>query len=343
MVTFGDFSVEGGYLNGVVRGYVAGLLKFAHYSTLSQCETLEDVKLLLSSTDYGDFLQDEADKLTTSLIAQKCTEHFVHQFNILYTDAKKPIKELFDFIRYGYMIDNVILLITGALHNRDMEELMEKCHPLGKFEAMGTLCLATNVSELYQAVLVETPLAPYFANCFDSHDLDEMNIEIIRNTLYKAYLEDFYKFADTLDAESSEYLKNMLRVEADRRVLSITMNSFGTELSKDDRLRLFPSFGDLYPVGTARLGKAEDIEMVRSVCDMLPQYRKFFDGTKSVDDQMLEYETLLSKSSFEGISNLAVFYSWVRLKEQEIRNIVWISECVAQQQKDQASNYIPLF
>jgi vacuolar-type H+-ATPase subunit C/Vma6 len=25
-------------------------------------------------------------------------------------------------------------------------------------------------------------------------DLDDMNIEIMRNTLYKAYLEDFYKF-----------------------------------------------------------------------------------------------------------------------------------------------------
>jgi vacuolar-type H+-ATPase subunit C/Vma6 len=25
-------------------------------------------------------------------------------------------------------------------------------------------------------------------------DLDDMNIEIMRNTLYKAYLEDFYRF-----------------------------------------------------------------------------------------------------------------------------------------------------
>lgn len=30
--------------------------------------------------------------------------------------------------------------------------------------------------------------------CFFFQDLDDMNIEIMRNTLYKAYLEDFYKF-----------------------------------------------------------------------------------------------------------------------------------------------------
>ena len=38
----------------------------------------------------------------------------------------------------------------------------------------------------------DTPLAPFFESCFvqpfASQDLDEMNIEIIRNTLYKVIL-----------------------------------------------------------------------------------------------------------------------------------------------------------
>ena len=29
-------------------------------------------------------------------------------------------------------------------------------------------------------------------------DLDDMNIEIMRNTLYKAYLEDFYRFCQVI-------------------------------------------------------------------------------------------------------------------------------------------------
>src|SRR4051794_7306577 len=98
------------------------------------------------------------------------------------------------FARYAYMIDNVILLITGTLHERDTHELLERCHPLGIFDSMPALCVSTNVQELYNTVLVETPLAPYFEKCLSAHDLDEMNIEIIRNTLYKAYLEDFYLF-----------------------------------------------------------------------------------------------------------------------------------------------------
>ena len=80
--------------------------------------------------------------------------------------------------RYAYMIDNVshshyqvklrlmtlvfarqvILLITGTLHERDTHELLERCHPLGVFDTMPALCVATNVEELYNTVLVETPL-----------------------------------------------------------------------------------------------------------------------------------------------------------------------------------------
>lgn len=56
------------------------------------------------------------------------------------------------------MIDNVILLTLGTLHERDTRELLDRCHPLGVFDTMPALCVATNVEELYQSVLVETPL-----------------------------------------------------------------------------------------------------------------------------------------------------------------------------------------
>lgn len=56
------------------------------------------------------------------------------------------------------MIDNVILLITGTLHERDTHELLARCHPLGIFDTMPALCVANTVEELYHSVLVETPL-----------------------------------------------------------------------------------------------------------------------------------------------------------------------------------------
>jgi len=114
--------------------------------------------LHLASTDYGNFLQNEPSPLATTTIAEKCTEKMVEEFKYLRAHAVEPLATFLDYITYSYMIDNVILLITGTLHERDTHELIDKCHPLGLFEAMATLCLASNTQELFNSVLVDTPL-----------------------------------------------------------------------------------------------------------------------------------------------------------------------------------------
>lgn len=132
-----------------------------------------------------------------------------------------------DFCTYGHMIDNVVLIVTGTLHERDvqvsapclclrrdsavgrdigmsatvhsnvschclshdiqvsipqnthaLQELLDKCHPLGVFDSIATLAVAQNMRELYRLVLVDTPLAPYFSEHLTQEDLDEMNIEV---------------------------------------------------------------------------------------------------------------------------------------------------------------------
>jgi V-type H+-transporting ATPase subunit d len=55
-------------------------------------------------------------------------------------------------------------------------------------------------------------IAPYFEKCLSAHDLDEMNIEIIRNTLYKAYLEDFFDYCNTLDGPTARIMSEILQV-----------------------------------------------------------------------------------------------------------------------------------
>lgn len=59
------------------------------------------------------------------------------------------------------MIDNIILLITGTLHQRPINELISKCHPLGSFEQMEAIHIASTPAELYNAVLVDTPLGKH--------------------------------------------------------------------------------------------------------------------------------------------------------------------------------------
>ena len=52
------FNIHGGYLEAIVRGHRAGLLTAADYNNLCQCETLDDIKMHLSATEYGPYLQN---------------------------------------------------------------------------------------------------------------------------------------------------------------------------------------------------------------------------------------------------------------------------------------------
>lgn len=62
----------------------------------------------------------------------------------------------------------------------------------------------------------------------------------------------------------------LYQFEADRRAFIITINSFGTELSKEDRAKLFPHCGKLYPEGLAQLARADDYEQVKAVAEYYP-------------------------------------------------------------------------
>ena len=110
--------VSTGFLEGIVRGYKAGLLTQGHFSNLTQCETLEgvsvcpreltihsrlssvDFRTQLSTTDYGNFLANEPSPVSTSTIAEKATQVLVDQFNFLRTNAVEPLSKFFDYITY---------------------------------------------------------------------------------------------------------------------------------------------------------------------------------------------------------------------------------------------------
>jgi len=344
-----SFNIDNGYLEGLVRGFKGGVLKQADYLNLVQCETLEDLKLHLQSTDYGNFLANEASPLTVSVIDDKLKEKLVIEFQHLRNQALEPLATFLDYITYSYMIDNIVLLITGTLHQRAISELIPKCHPLGSFEQMEAIHIAATPAELYNAVLVDTPLAAYFSDCISEQDLDEMNIEIIRNTLYKAYLEDFYRFCKGMGGPTAEVMCEALAFEADRRAFIITINSFGTELSKDDRAKLYPRCGQLHPDGLASLARADDYEQVRAVADYYGDYRTLFEdsgtnpGDKTLEDKFFEHEVKIMKNAFMLQFNMGVFYSFVKIKEQECRNIIWISECIAQRHRAKIDSYIPIF
>ncbi|KAJ5386506.1 ATPase V0/A0 complex subunit C/D [Penicillium cosmopolitanum] len=309
------FNVNGGYVEGIVRGYRNSLLTGQNYSNLTQCESI----------DAGPFLWrlpgHSPPNPSTSALAGKMTDKLVSEFRYLIAQSTGSTAKFLEYLTYGYMIDNIALLITGTLHERDTRELLERCHPLGWFETLPVLCVATNIEELYNSVLIETPLAAYFKGSLSHQDLDELNIEIVRNTLYKNYLEDFFNFVNThpdfAGSPTQDVMSEILQFEADRRSINITLNSFGTELSKQERRKL----------ESLMLSRAEDVEGVALAVSAVADYKAFFDAVglsqggsgmggmgggpadgKSLEDLFYQKEMDMSKLVFTRQFTPAVVY-----------------------------------
>lgn len=268
------------------------------------------------------------------------------------------------------MIENVMLLLKGTLSGRDINELIAQCHPLGMFKESTMRSIPTfensprGYSDLYQTVLVDTPVGPYFAMFLQESSerfggevrnvLEEVEIEIIKSSLIKYWIEDFYQFVQKIGGETFEIMGEILLVRADTNAINITLNSFGTPLNEpamrtSDRKRLYPSVGHLYPAGTAMLTDVCDEDELGRVLELFPQYSSIWNihasggGEKSIDDAFYERDVQLLELAFESQMHFAVFYAYVKLKEQEIRNLVWISECILQAQKDEINKFVPVF
>jgi len=81
--TIMTFNVDDGYIEAICRGFRSGILTPNDYANLCQAEVLDDMKLHLATTDYGDFLANEPSPLHTTTIAEKCTEKLVNEFEYL--------------------------------------------------------------------------------------------------------------------------------------------------------------------------------------------------------------------------------------------------------------------
>lgn len=156
------FNLKDGYPEAILRGYKGALLNAADYALLCQCENLDDVKMHLASTTYGTLRGEVESHNTTTALIEACTAKLVEEFEYLQCQSEGPLYEFLEMCRIPHMIDNVVLIVSGCLHNQHTPELLEKCHPLGMFDQLAALAVASNMQELYQLVLIDTPLAKYF-------------------------------------------------------------------------------------------------------------------------------------------------------------------------------------
>mmetsp|Transcript_13771 Transcript_13771/g.37931 ORF Transcript_13771/g.37931 Transcript_13771/m.37931 type:complete len:396 (+) Transcript_13771:50-1237(+) len=386
------FNVNHGFSEAVVCGLRSGFLGPEDCRRLGTSDTLEDMRSALEESDYGTFLQDEPSPLLVSTISKKCYEKLADEFRYVKAQTVEPLTTFMDFIAREKMIDNVVMIIQGVLNNKAPIELQEKVHPLGVFEGMKVIMSETfdvqgGFDDVYRIFLVDTPIGPYFEEYLRDADrekdemsragvetsqvsgiLTKQDLEIMKATLKKAWLEDFNEFCQGLGGTTAEVMGHMLKMEADFRVLLVTMNALNTNLSTEaklqDRNSLYPSFGYLYPEGTKELRKVWNDTTVRAALEPYSKYLSLFDqvkqfyeaesgiadggksvsGFQSIEDLIYAENVHMYEMAFEQQYHFGVFYGWVKLREQEIRNVRWIANMIILGTKDHIDDTIvPIF
>lgn len=385
------FNVNHGFMESVIRGFRSGFLGPEDYRRLATSETLEDLRSALEETDYGTFLQDEPSPIMVSTISRKCYDKLADEFLFLKAQTVEPATTIIDFIAREKMIDNVVTIVQGVLNDKKPADMKDKMHPLGIFDGLFVMMADTfdvsqrGFEDIYRIFLCDTPIGPYFDEFLKMAEidaeneapragyaldqvgglLDKQDPEVMKATLKKLWLQDFHSFVMSLGGTTAEVLGDILKKEADFRVIMVALNAMNTHLGSETSLKtmrnpLFPNFGYLYPEGAKSLYLAWNEASIRSALESYGEYSEMYEkvkgfydtegdrssvaGVSSIEDEIFKHNVRLYEMSFEQQYHFGIIYSWIKLKEQEIRNIRWIANMIVLKTKDHIDDTIvPIF
>ena len=355
------FNVDDGYSEALLRGFRKSILGEQQYTALRNTTNLKDFKSVLIDTDYSDYVKDYTET-DTSALKMLLKKKLADEIDQVQSVAGPDLDKFIEMIRHKYMIDNVINIIEGIKNKTDKNVIEARNEPLGYLkEISGLLKLDyKKIEDLYEDVLIDTEVGVYFSKFLEevlamsdsknvatiNNFLQSLKPEEIKNYLKKIWLEYFYHFCKTLNPTTSEIMEDLLKYEADCQTIQIVYNSlaYNNQFQEEERKKVIPYFGFLYPETTTQLIKCNSLENLRHILQPFPDYYELVreipdpkkldefglqSGLKTLDDLMFKESMKRYSIAFEQQFHFACFYAYIKIKEQEIKNIMLLADMIS--------------
>ena len=355
------FNVDDGYSEALLRGFRKSILGEQQYTALRNTQNLKDFKSVLIDTDYIDYVKDYTET-DTSALKMLLKKKLADEIDQVQSVAGPELDKFIEMIRHKYMIDNVINIIEGIKNKTDKNVIESRNEPLGYLkEISGLLKLDyKKIEDLYEDVLIDTEVGVYFSKFLEevlassdnknvatiNNYLQALKPEEIKNYLKKIWLEYFYHFCKTLNPTTSEIMEDLLKYEADCQTIQIVYNSlaYNNQFQEEERKKVIPYFGFLYPETTTQLIKCNSLEQLKQILQPFPDYYELVKeipdpkkvdefglqtGLKTLDDVMFKESMKRYSIAFEQQFHFACFYAYIKIKEQEIKNIMLLADMIS--------------
>ena len=355
------FNVDDGYSEALLRGFRKSILGEQQYTALRNTTNLKDFKSVLIDTDYSDYVKDYTET-DTSALKMLLKKKLADEIDQVQSVAGPDLDKFIEMVRHKYMIDNVINIIEGIKNKTDKNVIEARNEPLGYLkEISGLLKLDyKKIEDLYEDVLIDTEVGVYFSKFLEevlamsdsknvatiNNFLQSLKPEEIKNYLKKIWLEYFYHFCKTLNPTTSEIMEDLLKYEADCQTIQIVYNSlaYNNQFQEEERKKVIPYFGFLYPETTTQLIKCNSLENLRQILQPFPDYYELVreipdpkkldefglqSGLKTLDDLMFKESMKRYSIAFEQQFHFACFYAYIKIKEQEIKNIMLLADMIS--------------
>ena len=352
------FNVDDGYTEALLRGFRKSILGEQQYAALRNTSNLKDFKSVLIDTDYSDYVKDYTET-DTSALKMLLKKKLADEIDQVQSVAGPELDKFIEMIRHKYMIDNVINIIEGIKNKTDKNVIESRNEPLGYLkEISGLLKLDyKKIEDLYEDVLIDTEVGVYFSKFLEevlsasdnknvatiNNFLQALKPEEIKNYLKKIWLEYFYHFCKTLNPTTAEIMEDLLKYEADCQTIQIVYNSlaYNNQFQEEERKKVIPYFGFLYPETTTQLIKCNSLEQLKQILQPFPDYYELVkeipdpkkldefglqSGLKTLDDLMFKESVKRYSIAFEQQFHFACFYAYIKIKEQEIKNIMLLAD-----------------